>query len=80
MVSIAYDDDSVKVKAYVDINRLLWHNCIETSRTDRHQIVQSFGVLNYPTFVLIDPNGKIISRGIGQEALTKIESILAKKQ
>jgi thioredoxin-related protein len=35
-----------------------------------------FGVLNLPTFILVDKQGKIIFRGIGAEDLDKVSLML----
>jgi thioredoxin-related protein len=36
-----------------------------------------FAVNTYPTFILIDQNGKIVLRGTGEKALDEAERIIA---
>ena len=56
---------------------MLWHQVAEPIKKN-HPTIRSFNVKTYPSFVLIDPDGKIIIRGEGKQALQKIKLFLGK--
>lgn len=63
MVSIAVDDDKKKVENYVKKHNLNWKILqIPKVKSWDNPIIKSLNIKFYPTFILIDANGKIISR------------------
>lgn len=80
MVSIANDDDSIKVIKYIKSKRLIWGHILQ-NRSGRkskanYELLVKYRIEAYPTFFLIDPNGQIIYRGIGKYGFEKLKSIV----
>lgn len=76
IISVAYDKNIVDVKKYLVSQQIKWPNLYQSFNKDNHSLIDNFNISGYPTFLLIDNNGKIIYRGEGKEALEKIENIL----
>jgi hypothetical protein len=76
MVSIAYDDDPQKVREHVLMHDIYWINLFDDRKSSL--ITDQYKVSIFPTFILIDPGGKIVKRGVGKEALQQIEQWLRK--
>ena len=78
LVSVAFDNkkDIDKLKKLIDEHKLSWeHLFVEREAT--HGIIKDYHVQIYPTSILIDPKGKVVVRGTGEEALIKIDKFLA---
>lgn len=75
IISIAFDDSIQKVKKYVSAHNLQWEQSF-VNRNSREGIIRDLEIINYPTFILLDRNLKIIYRGSGENALFNITKIL----
>ena len=63
MVSIAVDDDKKKVESYIKKHNLNWKMAqIPKFKSFDNSTIKKLNILFYPTFILIDITGKIISR------------------
>jgi thiol-disulfide isomerase/thioredoxin len=69
-VSIAYDkiDDKSKVQKLINENKMNWEQLLD-NRNVKNSIVDQYKVNEFPTSILIDPSGKIVYRGIGENGL-----------
>lgn len=74
IVGIAFDRDTRSVKNYLERNSIKWINIFDEQTNS--QIAEKYRVGVFPTFVLIDPDGKVIFRGTGKQGLQKVRSIL----
>ncbi|MDX2069061.1 MAG: TlpA disulfide reductase family protein [Haliscomenobacter sp.] len=64
MISVAYDDNFSEVKKFVTAQQMDWLNVFEPmdNKSPRQASpVKTFKVTRFPTFILIQPDGKIIS-------------------
>lgn len=74
LISIASDDRS-SVMNYIKGQNIKWDNVVDPF--DVGPICRKYKVNNFPTFVLIDPKGRIVYRGIGKVGLEKIKLIIS---
>ena len=64
IVSIAVDDDINRVKKYIAKHNLQWKfGFIPSKGNSENKAIKQLEISYYPTFILIDSDGKIISRG-----------------
>jgi|JI6StandDraft_1071083.scaffolds.fasta_scaffold34265_3 thiol-disulfide isomerase/thioredoxin len=73
---IAHDDELSIVKNHLKSKNVVWPNVFDNRNSA--ELVNLYKVQSFPTFILIDPNGKIIYRGIGKSSLNHIDKILSK--
>ena len=78
IVSIAYDDDVEKVKQKLRREAISWTNLFDDNT--KSIIVEKYRVRAFPTFILIDPDGKIVKRGSSEATLDKIITYLQTKR
>lgn len=79
IVSVAYDGAVNSVTQYTNANKMNWvHAFIERNRNDNPHILKDLDIREYPTFILLDRNNKIIYRNSGKKAFDEIETVLAK--
>lgn len=71
---IAYDENLEAVKKYNALHRKAWINFHQTENDA--SIIQHLKISAYPTFILLNNNGKILFREQGEEGLKKISSFL----
>jgi len=76
LVSIAFDDDTTVVKDYINKNLLEWPHFFENRKN--RKITKKLSVKEFPSFFLLNQDGKIVYRGIGKEGLKAIESHIEK--
>ena len=76
IVSIAFDDDVKKVKAYADANKMVWDHLVEGKDQMPYGLTRILRVTEFPTFVLIDSEGKILLRGSGEEGLEGVIEVM----
>jgi len=76
LLSIAYDKSIQNVKNYIQKHKMDW---IHGYLKERRGVLGDLNVTRYPTFILLNRKGKIIYRGVGEEALNQIKKILSKK-
>lgn len=72
---VAHDDDLGVVKNYLKSKNVLWPNVFD--KRSSAELIKLYRITSFPTFILIDPNGKIIYRGIGKTSLNSIEKLLS---
>lgn len=64
IISIAIDDNKDAVKKYVSKNEMNWKNgYISQKDASRTMVLKQFNIQYFPTYFLLDSNGKIIYRG-----------------
>lgn len=74
---IAYDKDIDKVKKFIEEKDMNWvHKFENNGEKNPEKLVEKLNVECFPTFILLDKSGKILSRGCGEEQLKEIEKIL----
>lgn len=75
ILSVAFDKNLESVMEYVSKENMDWANSF-VKNNKRTGIIEELKIIRYPTFILIDKNRKIISRGSGAKALHEIEKII----
>lgn len=73
-IGVAYDENIEAVKKYNRIHRKFWINFYQQRTKD--PIIQNLKITNYPTFILLNSNGKILFREQGEEGLKNISVFL----
>lgn len=63
MVGVCYDDDEKKVMDFIGEKNINWPQIFNARK--KAEICKLFDVESYPTFILIDPDGKIVFRDTG---------------
>lgn len=74
IVSIAYDNSIENVQKYLQKEGINWTNIYDDRKNS--MIASKFKVNDFPTFILLNENGKIIKREVGKNGLKNIESFL----
>jgi thiol-disulfide isomerase/thioredoxin len=77
IISIASNSKIKDVENYTKKNKINWTQIVEDDKNKGIFGSKMFAVNTYPTFILIDQNGKIILRGTGEKALEEAERIIA---
>lgn len=67
--SISLDPDIDRLRAYVAREQLLWKNMVNQSSEDALTVAEQYGVLYIPAYILISPDGTIVSRDLKAENL-----------
>ena len=77
LVSVANDNNLDKLKNFVRENKMDWLQLYqnEHSKSNETELLKSLKISEYPTTILIDPEGKIVLRG---KDIEDIDSFLAK--
>ncbi|SMC61117.1 TlpA family protein disulfide reductase [Pedobacter nyackensis] len=66
VVNIAFDRDEALVKDLVKKHEMSWTHLFDLdNRENKHSLIKLFKVTTFPTQILIDPAGKILFRGVG---------------
>ncbi len=78
MISIAGISKLNDVREYAYKHNMDWTQIVDEGNNKRLFSNEMFNVNEYPTFILIDQTGKIVSKGTGAKALVEIEAILDK--
>jgi thiol-disulfide isomerase/thioredoxin len=76
LVSLAGSSKEEDVRSYILEHHMDWTHIVENKETAILFNYKMFNVFAYPTFILVDPKGKIVFRGTGETALNKINSYL----
>ena len=76
IIGIASDKELSLVRNYVNIEAIKWLNVFDSF--ENPAIVKTFRVEIFPTYLLIDKNGKIVIRAEGKDGLLKIDKYLDK--
>lgn len=74
LISVAYDNNIEKVKQFIENKQMNWIQLIQTD--NENDIIRKLKISQYPTMILIDPDGKIISRG---KEIGEIDKLLTEK-
>lgn len=75
MVGVGLDGDAKEFKEFVTKNRVTWPQIYEVGSLDSRPAV-SLGILTFPTMILVDKDGKVISRNIH---VSEVESELKRR-
>ena len=57
----------------------MFSSCYRYDNQTKGYLTQRFKVQAFPTYILLNPDGKIIKRGSGKEYLSKVKSYLISK-
>lgn len=78
LVSVANDSDLEEVRKSISKNEMNWINVFQNERAGGNEtnLIEKLKISAYPTLILIDKDGKIISRG---ESIEKVEQLLMEK-
>jgi peroxiredoxin len=80
MLGVALDMDKDEWKNAVEKDSLSWQQACETEMFNS-DIAEQYGVTTLPLNILIDPNGKIVSRGIPTDSVPgKVRGEIKKKK
>ncbi|MBQ4820013.1 TlpA disulfide reductase family protein [Aquimarina sp. MMG016] len=80
IVSLAYDKEKEPVLDYINKNNMDWEHIFlqgnaKNGKEKKPKLIKNFAIEAYPTFILIDKNLRIISRGVGKKGLQKVLEI-----
>lgn len=68
IVSIAVDDDKQRVKKYINKHHINWKiGYIPRQKNWKNSTIKQLKIEFFPTFILIDSKGKILSRGASED-------------
>lgn len=73
LIGIASDKDSLTVAKYLRENNIKYPNVYESLEGT---LSQKYAVRGYPTFILIDPDGKIVFRADGLDRLSELKEFI----
>ena len=81
ILSLAYDKEKLPVQNYISKNSLEWEHIFlqgdaKNGKIKQPELIEKFSIKAYPTFILIDKNLKIVTRGIGKKGLDSVLEIL----
>jgi thiol-disulfide isomerase/thioredoxin len=77
MIGVALDRNPDMVKNFVKMNQMDWvHIFVDFNRKDKNTLVDVLKISNYPTTILINPDGQIIAR---EKSIEEIRTILKNK-
>jgi len=83
ILSVAYDKRKEPLLDYIKSKNMNWnHIFIEgnaKSLSESPELLKNLRIEEYPTFILVNNENKIIYRGVGKVALDKVEQILEEK-
>lgn len=79
IISIAFENDTLKVVKYLKKNKINWINFIVNTENNKNNLINKFQIDTYPTFILIDKERKIIYREYGINGFNKLKKILSIK-
>ena len=74
MIGVCYDDNVAKVKTFIQIWLIGWNQIFD--RSDKSELGKLFEVTAYPSFILIDPQGKIVFRDEGINGFERLSTQL----
>lgn len=81
VLSVACEESVGPVKRHIDEKSMTWLNAfIETKPKSRptNNVLKNLKITMYPTFILVDKQGKIIYRGVGKDGLEDISKLVSK--
>jgi thiol-disulfide isomerase/thioredoxin len=77
IISIAFDETKIQVQNYVKKNSLNWkHGYVPRLEDTKNTIIGKMRINEYPTYLLLDENFKIIWRYTGSNGLNQIEKLI----
>lgn len=74
MIGVCYDDNVAKVKTFIQKRQIGWNQIFD--RRDKSELGKLFEVTAYPSFILIDPQGKIVFRDGGINGFERLSTQL----
>jgi thiol-disulfide isomerase/thioredoxin len=70
LISVAFDSDPQKVIDFVEKENMDWvHLFVSQKQENKNSLIEKLKITSYPSTILIDPEGKIISRNLDIEKL-----------
>jgi len=73
LISVAFDSNIEEVKSFTKKHEMNWeHVFVDNTQYNDNSIVAKFDINSFPSTILIDPSGKIVSRNETFEAIKKI--------
>lgn len=75
LISIALDEDSNEVKKFTEDNNMKWQHFIVERNNRKGSIISNLRITEYPTFILLDENFKIIFRG-GSDYFDELSNLI----
>jgi thiol-disulfide isomerase/thioredoxin len=76
IIGVAFDNKADIVKDYVSNNNLNWPQTFVSRRDREENIVKNLSISDFPTYILLDKNLRIIHRGVGESAFLEISKII----
>lgn len=76
-VGVAFDKNVSDVQEYTINNGMNWYQSFVSQRISKTNIISEWNITSFPTFILLDKNGKILYGG-GSESLNKIDKLMEK--
>jgi thiol-disulfide isomerase/thioredoxin len=76
IISVALDNDIAAVKSYTKEHHMDWFQGFVSRQNRQGSIISELSIKDYPTFVLLDENMKIVYRNAGIETFNEIEKII----
>jgi len=80
ILSVAYDKRKEPLINYIESNNMNWNHLFikgnAKSLTESSGLIKNLRIEEYPTFILVNNDNKIIFRGTGKVGLDKIKQIL----
>ncbi len=82
VLGIALDSREELVKNFINKNKISYPNHFISyeDANDENSVINKQRISNYPYYMLIDKNRKIIYRGVGEQALNEIKTIIKLNQ
>jgi thiol-disulfide isomerase/thioredoxin len=74
MIGVCYDDNVAKVKTFIQKRGIDWNQIFD--RRSQSTMGKLFDITTYPSFVLIDPQGKIVFRDEGINGFQRLNDQL----
>lgn len=78
IISVAYDENISDVIEYATEHDMNWINLFEQNGSNKNGLIDKYKVTSFPTLVLIDKSGIIVTREIGVDGYRVIEKYLKK--
>ena len=79
MIGVALDNDINQVRQFIKKNSINWEQVfVNKNKADSNSLCAKYKVENYPTFIVINPEGKIVFRDMGIDGFNRLEAYLDK--
>jgi thiol-disulfide isomerase/thioredoxin len=78
IIGVNLDNDRAELDAFLKDNALPWPQIFEPGGIEKNRFATDYGIIALPTMLLVDPQGKVVNRGIRTAA--ELERQLEKAQ